>query len=421
MFLKYAGSKVAKDILKVLSGNVVAQGLSFLAIIIISRDLGPESYGDFALIIAIFTFLTQISDFGTSTSYVKFLSENKSEEKVIFSSVLIFKTLTGILFSAVIWFFSFDISGYFFSTERYEYYFRLAAIALVFHSVLGTVIAHFQGLEKFRQYSLVSISHYAIRFLAIVVVILAFAAGKRFEYFIYIYFFAVVIVSLSSVYILQAGFLFKWKYVEEIYKLGFWIFFSSVAVVVMMRIDVVMLKKLGDAEAVGFYSVASNVAMILPLITMSITATLMPKMEAFLRESTIREFIKKILKKTKYVILVSLLLQAASPLIIYILFGEAYLKSIPVLLVLVVSYMFGVIVNPISLIYYQIKKPFLLTAVNWGQLLIGYSLNLLLIPDFGAVGAAISSLGIHIFSSSIIVGYLYFSKVRDFSLKEKPL
>ena len=70
-----------QDLLKVLSGNILAQGIGFLTIIIISRDLGPEQYGIFSLLIAIFMIAIQVSDFGVSTSYVKYVSENLSKAK----------------------------------------------------------------------------------------------------------------------------------------------------------------------------------------------------------------------------------------------------------------------------------------------------------------------------------------------------
>ena len=82
-------SKTLKDLLKVFSGNVVSQAIAFLIIIIISRDLGPSEYGIFSLLIAIFTIGTQIADFGGSTSYVKYASENLSKEDEIFITIVI--------------------------------------------------------------------------------------------------------------------------------------------------------------------------------------------------------------------------------------------------------------------------------------------------------------------------------------------
>ena len=400
-------SGIVADVLKVLTGNIVAQGFAFLVTVLISRDLGPARYGEFALIIAIFTCITQLSDFGTSTSYVRFLARNKEAEAEAFGSMVLFKLLTSSVLGILIWLSASEISAYFFNSAVYAGLFRMTAVALVFHSLLTTMIAHLQGMERFRMYSLLSISHHGLRLVSTVIIMLSATASERFSYFMYAYFF--VAAGIVSVLLTQwkMRLVLNWAYIKEIYTLGFWIFLSSVAVIVQMRIDVLMLQKLGTPVQTGLYSAASNVAMIFPLVTMSITATLMPKMDSFLRDHTVREFIAKAGRLTKYVLACCVLLEFASPLVIGILFGEAYRDAVPVFGILLVSYMFGIIINPISLIYYQVNRAHVLTLVNWGQLFIGYVCNLVLIPPYGATGAAISSVLLHIFSSAVIVGYLY--------------
>jgi len=407
MFKLQIKSGIVADVIKVLTGNIVAQGFAFLATVLISRDLGPARYGDFALIVAIFTCITQLSDFGTSTSYVRFLARNKQVEAEALGSMVLFKIMTAGVLAIIIWLSASQISLYFFTNANYAGLFRLTAIALIFHSLLTTMIAHLQGMEQFREYSLLSISHHGLRFVSTVIIALAAAKEERFGYFMYAYFFVasgLVVVQLSR---WEMRFTLNWSYVKEIYALGFWIFLSSIAVIVQMRIDVLMLQKLSGPIQTGLYSAASNVAMIFPLVTMSITATLMPKMDSFLRDHTVRQFIAKTGKLTKYVLVCCVVLEIASPLVIHILFGEAYRGAVSVFGILLVSYMFGIVINPISLIYYQVNRAHILTMVNWGQLLIGYLCNLLLIPLYGADGAAVSSVILHIFSSAIIVGYLY--------------
>jgi len=398
---------IVSDVIKVLTGNIVAQGCAFLANVVVSRDLGPASYGRFALIIAIFTCITQLSDFGTSTSYVRFLARNKEVQAEAFGSLVLFKIMTSAALAALIWMCADVISQYFFDNSNYRSMFQMVAVALVFHSLLTTMIAHLQGMEKFRRYSLLSIAHHGFRLVSTVVILLVADKESHFNYFMYAYFFVAAVIVIILLLRWHMVFRINWDYIRQIYSLGFWIFLSSVAVIVQMRIDVLMLQKLGNPVQTGLYSAASSVAMIFPLITMSITATMMPKMDSFLRDHTVRQFIAKTGKLTKYVLFSCVLLEIVSPLLIRILFGEAYKHAIPVFGILLVSYMFGIVINPISLIYYQVNRAYVLTLVNWGQLLIGYFCNLVLIPPYGANGAAVSSLLLHIFSSAVIVGYLY--------------
>lgn len=398
---------VVADIVKVLSGNIVAQGLAFLVTVLVSRDLGPNDYGDYALIVAIFTCITQLSDFGTATSYVRFLSRNKGAEAEALGTMVLFKLSSSALLAFLIWLAAPSISAYFFGAPRFTSLFELAAAALVFHSLLSTLIAHLQGLEQFRTYSLVSIAHHGLRLVSAVVIALMSVRELHFTYYLYTYFFVAAGIVIAVLTQWDMSLSLNWRFIKDIYGLGFWIFLSSVAVIVQMRIDVVMLQKLASPLQAGLYSAASSVAMIFPLITMSITATLMPKMDGFLKDHTVRQFIAKAGRIARLVIIGCIALETVSPAVIGIFFGSAYHGAIPVFEILIVSYMFGVIVNPISLIYYQVNQAHILTLVNWAQLGIAYAANLLLIPLYGAIGAACSSLLLHIFSSAVIVGYLY--------------
>lgn len=77
MFKLSIHSQTVRDIVKVLSGNIVAQGLAFLGTVLVSRDLGPASYGEFALMIAVFTFFTQLADlvvFAEKSNFHKFVT-----------------------------------------------------------------------------------------------------------------------------------------------------------------------------------------------------------------------------------------------------------------------------------------------------------------------------------------------------------
>lgn len=407
MFKSALQSQTVRDVVKVLTGNVMAQGLAFLATVLVSRDLGPARYGDYALIVAVFTLCTQMSDFGTATSYVRFLARNRAAAAEVLGSLILFKLLSGGALALAVWAGADAMSTYFFGHEAHALYFRCTALALLAHSLLTTFIAHLQGLEQFRRYSLLSIAHHGIRLVSMLAISLGVAAASHFEYFLYAYFFVAVLIVAVLLCTWQIRWTLNWGYIAEIYSLGFWIFLSSVAVLVMMRIDLVMLQKLSDAYQTGLYSAASNLAMVFPLITMSITATLMPKMDGFLREHTVREFIRKTGRLVKYVIGMCLVLELLAPLAIRLFFGAAYEDSASVFGILLMSYMFGIVINPISLIYYQVNRAYVLTVVNWGQLAIGYGCNLLLIPRFGADGAAISSVLLHVFSSTVIVGYLY--------------
>lgn len=410
MFISKIKSKTLQDLLKVLSGNIVAQGLGFLSIIIISRDLGPEQYGIFSLLLAIFTVAVQISDFGVSTSYVKYVSENLSKAKEIFITVILSKVALSLIIIVALYFLSGVISDFFFGSRKYQKLIELIAVAILFQSFFGVIIGHFQAIQNFKVFAYLNISHNLLKLISIIIISFSFSQEKHLEYFILSYAFVVIFlifsISIKNYKLFSYIKQFDFNYFIQIYKLGFWVFLSSLAVMVIMRLDIMMLQKMSTSAEVGYYSVAMNLAMIFPLITTSLVTTLLPKMDEFLKNHTVKEYVKRVLSNTKYVIGILIILELISPFVIKILFGEQYIESISVFQILLVAFTFGVIINPISLVMYSINKAYLLTAMNWLQLPFNYFGNLLFIPMWQADGAAISTTILRILGGLYIMVYL---------------
>jgi len=61
-------SRTLQDLIKVLSGNVVARGLGFPTIVLISRDLGPSQCGIVSLFLAPLSIFIQMPNSRISTS-----------------------------------------------------------------------------------------------------------------------------------------------------------------------------------------------------------------------------------------------------------------------------------------------------------------------------------------------------------------
>ncbi len=410
MFISKIKSKTLQDLLKVLSGNIVAQGIGFLNIIIISRDLGPEQYGIFSLLLAIFTVAVQISDFGVSTSYVKYVSENLSKAKGIFVTVILSKVALSLIIIVALYFLSGVISDFFFDSRKYQKLIELIAVAILFQSFFGVIVGHFQAIQNFKVFSYLNITHNLLKLLSVIIISFSFSQEKHLEYFMLSYAFVVIFlifsISIKNYKLFRYIKQFDFNYFIQIYKLGFWVFLSSLAVMVIMRLDIMMLQKMSNSLEVGYYSVAMNLAMIFPLITTSLVTTLLPKMDEFLKNHTVKEYVKRVLSNTKYVIGILIILELISPFVIKILFGEQYIESISVFQILLVAFTFGVIINPISLVMYSINKAYLLTAMNWVQLPLNYFGNLLLIPMWQADGAAISTTILRILGGLYIMVYL---------------
>jgi len=415
-------SKTLQDLVKVLSGNIVAKGIGFLIIIIISRDLGPEQYGVFSLLLAIFVISIQISDFGISTSYVKYLSENLSKANEIFFTVIVSKIILSLISIFSLFLLSSHISIFFFDSNVYTKLIKFISIAILFHSIYGVIIANYEAKQNFKQYAFLDIFHNLLKIITAVLISLFFIHEEHLIYFMYGYSYSIVgillILLIKNYKKISITNKFNFSHFIEIYKLGFWIFLSALATMVITRLDIIMLQKMSTSEEVGYYSVAVNLAMIFPLITTSLTITLLPKMETFLKNNSIKEYIYKILSKAPYVLLLLIFVEISSPYIITILFTNKYQESISIFQILLFAFTSGMIINPIAILIYSIRKAYILTILNWIQLLLNYFGNMLLIPFYQADGAAISTSFLKIFGGLYILIYLFRFSSNELENKE---
>ena len=237
-------------------------------------------------------------------------------------------------------------------------------------------------------------------------------------YFILAYTIEVFIVAIGLVFVYKKmGFKFsKWKIDKNIIKYllkNSWpLMFSGVAVSIYMKIDQVMITNMINSEANGFYSIAVKLSEIWYFIPAIICTSLLP---AIINAKNTNNLIyKKRLKslfKLMFIIslLTAIIITIFSPLIINILFGNEYLRSINVLRIHIwagIGVFLGYAMYQF-LIVENMTKIFLITTILGA--IINVILNLILIPKLNINGAAISTFIAYTFQT---LSVLFFKKVR---------
>lgn len=409
-------SNILKNILKVFSGNLFSQGIAFIVMIIVARNLSVSDYGVYSLFISLFTFIILFIDFGASTSYVKFLSENIINARDIFISNIIVKVLFSFILMIAIIIFSSEFSYYFFSSKQYTEMIKVISISIIFHSVLNLIQNHYHAIQNFNIFNNIKIIHNILKLISVLFICVVVAREKYLEWFLISYIYASVLIVLffliSNINIIFKNIKIKKYYITEVYKIGFFIFLCTLATSVLTRIDIVMLNQIkGDIE-VGVYSVASNLAMIIPLITSSVMVVLLPQMHNYFLKYSKEQYIYIILSNIKIVLLILFILEFLSSFLIYIFFGEKFSNSTSVFQILLVANIFGVIINPISLVLLSINKVYILMFINFSMIPTNYLMNLFFIEHYGASGAALTTTIINLTAGLITIVFAIFYSRR---------
>jgi O-antigen/teichoic acid export membrane protein len=394
----------------VLVGNMAGSLMGFAVGLLAIRNLVPSEFGLFSLAVAVMGLLSQGMELGLTTGFVKFASQYMREQGEKSSLILLValksRLVSGVLL-LVIGYLAADLIGrHIFRREGLETLLRLAFVggfgALMFGFTRGVL----QARQWFRRFAFLGIWPNLLRLSALALLLLAgaFHLGN-----------VILVYILSPV----ACFLISWAVIPrdflkargdhrgafwEIFHFSKWVTLSNIATMIILRLDVFMLTSMRSSEDVAFYVGASQLAYVFPILTGSITQALLPKATALSSADELRSYVRGGLRVVPWALVIFVPLIFLAGPIVGILYGDQYVHSIPIFRILIVGFMISVMVNPMSLLLYTLNRAELLAILNGLQLILNVSMNLWLIPSYGATGAAISSLSIRLLAA-LFIGY----------------
>lgn len=200
------------------------------------------------------------------------------------------------------------------------------------------------------------------------------------------------------------------------------IFFgSSIAISVFTMLDTVMLGFLSTETEVGFYSAATKIVYMIRNLFPAVFTVMFPKMSILVENSRTDE-LKELIQKTVCLIMclsfpmISGLYILANP-VITVLSGSSYIPAVPsmyamtplLLLSSVSGFLGGNVLNSMGK-----EKTYLLCVIIGAAT--DFILNLILIPDFGSLGASLATLG-----TEAVLFVIYVILNRKFIFSKKLL
>lgn len=178
-------------------------------------------------------------------------------------------------------------------------------------------------------------------------------------------------------------------------KEGLPIFIGAICAVIYQKIDTVMLKWMSGSSEAGIYSAAASISESWYFIPVAIMTSIFPKLIELKNKNP--ENYQKALQKTLDVLFLIALVGAItatllSSVVITTIFGKDYIQASNILIIHIWA-------SPFIFMRALFSKWILIEGSTYYSLLtqglgalLNIALNLLLIPEYGAVGAAISTL-----------------------------
>lgn len=412
------------------SGEVLGKILSYVWLILITRILIPKDFGTFTLGYTIVTFCLIFVLLGTHKALERFIpyfngKDKRGKTKTLVKSIYKFGIISSIIVSIILFLLSNFLAVKVFNNPDLVSVLKVLSFALPFWAIIRLSSSSFIGFKELR---------YRIYFREII------RPGLKILFTIYLlvlswgllawsklYVLAIFITAMASLWFVKKKILSPLSKIKpesvsfkKILKFSWPLTLSTTILIFLSQIDFIILGIYRSSAEVGVYKIYVSLIVILGIVLTSFAKIYKPVISELISKKQIKQ-VKAIYSwVTRWIInmnafnLIILLFFGTS--IITILFTKEYLAFPLALSILAIGKFLNSAFGPegMTLEAFAKTKLNLLNALI--MLLINLGLDILLIPKFGPVGAAIAT------SSAITIGGIvglieiyYFYKIQPYT------
>ena len=358
----------------------------------VAKYLGPADFGILSFALSIVALFGIIGNFGLDQIVIRNIV-NRPEDRDSILGTSFFLRISGSTFILLLLFIILQFTAITAHEKLIIMTVALGQLFLSFNVVdlyfRSQVKAKFSGLTN--SFGAIFSAVLRIAFILLGFSVLWFAVAVVLEQ---------VVLAILFVYFYLRNHLniFKWRFsfitLKNLMKDGWPLLFSGMAVSIFMNIDQVMIKEMMNNKAVGEYAVAVKLSQAWYFVPLAISQSFYPALIKSKKESDSLYYlrIQNLLNFMAWLsISIGIIMTFASGFIINILYGRAYSESAMVLSINIWTGVFismgtirGLWINIENLQKYSLYTTLGGVAAN-------VALNLLLIPLYGIMGAAIAS------------------------------
>lgn len=409
----------AKSIKKNFIFNIISQILTlvlpFITMPYLSRVLGVEGVGQYSYANSIVSYFLLVAVLGTATygqRAIGYAQQDKEERSRAFWETYILRlctsSITLIAYAAFI----------FWGTEKSDFTIFLI-LTLNIINVIFDITWFFQGMEEFGKIVVTSIIS------RIAYIVLIFTCVKQSnDLWLYVLFsVGQLVVGNLVLWIFMPKYLCKVKGIRPFHdiKSVLQLFLPTIAIQIYVVLDKSMLGWFNSGYAEnGYYEQAEKVSkMTLSLVT-ALGTVMIPRITRTYKEGDMEQVKAYLYKSYRFVWMMAIPVMfgliAVSSVFVPIFFGDGYEKCIIIISILSILEIFIGMSNVTGMQYFvPTGKQNILTLTVVVGAVTNLILNLILIPFFASIGAAIATIVAEFCVT--LAGFIYVRKKRLYAIK----
>ena len=398
-----------------LSGKLFVQALSIISIPIMTRLLVPKDYGILAVfssIISLFSVLLGLVIRGSVNRYY-FEENSKDNFGEFLGSNLIFILIYNLFAISFLYVFKNIIADFF----KISVYLFFISILISFLNIPdGIFFTYLRATKQSKRYSFILIIK---SILLLVITIVWVYSLKENRYYGKIYS-IIIITAVFAVYMIYnlvklSKFKFKLEYIKYSIRYSIPLIPHALSNFILSFFDRIIINQLTGAKNAGLYSFAYNVGTLMVIVTGSMNTAWLP---IFYENLTNKNFIK--IKKlaynySKYIYFTAIGLILFSKEVVSLMADEKYHTALPIVPIIIISHVLVFLYTLyVNYVFYR-KKTILISLITLFVSGINIGLNYWLIPIYGYIAAAYTTL------ISYFLLFLFHFLNLKYILKEKNI
>ncbi len=384
--------RIFKNSTWMMASQTVTNLCAFVWTILMARYLGTSDFGILSFAISLSSIVGILMDSGTQTYIVRAVSKNYNKTEEYFEKTVPLKLVLSLLIII-------GTIAFLILTGRSSSIIEVSFIMLcqyTFLSMNNFFYGIFQAYEKMEYQSIATVLN-AIILLIIVFLTMYFDLGlygMAFGYLIAIFGSFLYIYSKISNLNINPHYSFDYNFSKELLKLALPFGLTGIFYSIYYTIDMTMLEYLATSSAVGMYNASYKIISLITTFYALYPQVIFPVMVKLFEDST--DLMKISYEKSiKYLLLI--ILPICAGVILYseplmtLIYGDQYTGSGSIVMVLMFTIPFLFVNGTSTVAMNSSNKEMSVTKIYFIAAIFNVVLNLILIPKYSYIGAAIAT------------------------------
>ena len=376
-----------------LSGPAVSLILSpFLA-----HNMTPTNYGILAILTTLISLTAGITQLGLGSAFFRAYNYDftaKDERRSVLASVSLLLGMVTLPISALAILFASSLSNLLFHRGDLGQLISLAAIALVAQNFTVPAFAWLRAENRALLFSMVSVVNLLINLAANILLVGFLHLGIKGALLSVAIGYSSVVVLVYPAIVIASRLRVRWSIMWSVLSFGAPQVLSVISVWVLQLSDRYLLEIFGTLAQSASYSIAYSMGSALSTLVLAPFSLAWPTaMYAIAKRNNAPEVYQKVFRWFSGVLLLAAFcLSLVSTVVFNVLFPPSYHSAAPVIPIIAESLAFYGIYTIVMIGSALRRKTWMGSIFTTIAALLNFGLNLYLIPHFGAMGAAFSTL-----------------------------